>query len=263
MLDVGQGDATVAILPEGRAVVVGAGGLAGATCDAYYAGLALHTLGMMALVADRDLETAWSLSEESLALFRQLGNLRMIAIVTLALSGVARARGGLGGARDLVRVDRGGDQVRVVAERLEQFRLIRERTARVIGGDAVQHAEQREQERRLQQDREAPVERGEALLLLQLHHFLAERLPVVLVLLLDALDLRLGALHVEHRLRLLRAGAPRCAPVRPALPERSGPGHAIRGPARRSSRFGHGRAAKSGCRSPVRREAMPWARHET
>ncbi len=37
----------------------------------------------------------------------------------------------------------------------------------------------------------------------------------------------------------------------------------IRGPAMRSRRFGHGRAARSGCLSPVRRVAMPWLRHES
>jgi non-specific serine/threonine protein kinase len=57
---------------------------------------------MVALQADRDLEAAWSLNQESLVHFRQLGDQRYLGVVNLALGRVARARGDLDEARRLV-----------------------------------------------------------------------------------------------------------------------------------------------------------------
>jgi len=76
--------------------------LARAADDTFHTAMALHHLGLLALEADRDLDTAWSLNEESLALCRQIDDRRMIGVVRLALGRVARAQGDLGGARALV-----------------------------------------------------------------------------------------------------------------------------------------------------------------
>jgi predicted ATPase/class 3 adenylate cyclase len=76
--------------------------LALAAGDTYHAAMAKHVLGLVALDADGDLETAWSSNEESLTLYRQIGNQRMTGVVRAALGRVARARGDLEGARALV-----------------------------------------------------------------------------------------------------------------------------------------------------------------
>ena len=60
----------------------------------------------------------------------------------------------------------------------------------------VEHPEQGQEDRRLEQQRQARGERVGARLLVQLHHFLTELLPVVAVLLLQLLHLRLQQLHV-------------------------------------------------------------------
>src|SRR5215208_4772283 len=73
--------------------------LARAVGDTFHAGMATHVLGLVALEADRDLEAAWSLNADSLALFQQIGNQRHIGIVRLAMGRVARARGDLDEAR--------------------------------------------------------------------------------------------------------------------------------------------------------------------
>ena len=76
--------------------------LARAAGDTFHTAMTLHHLGLLALEADRDLETAWSLNDEALALFGRIGNRRMIGVVRLAMGRVARARGDLSGARALV-----------------------------------------------------------------------------------------------------------------------------------------------------------------
>jgi len=76
--------------------------LARAAGDSFHTAMALHHLGLLALEADRDLETAWSLNDEALALFGRIGNRRMIGVVRLAMGRVAQARGDLSGARALV-----------------------------------------------------------------------------------------------------------------------------------------------------------------
>ena len=67
--------------------------------DTFHTAMALHHLGLLALEADRDLDAAWSLNEQSLALYRQLGNRRMAAVVLGNMGRVARARGDLAAAR--------------------------------------------------------------------------------------------------------------------------------------------------------------------
>lgn len=67
--------------------------------DTFHTAMALHHLGLLALEADRDLDAAWSLNEQSLALYRQLGNRRMAAVVVGNMGRVARARGDLAAAR--------------------------------------------------------------------------------------------------------------------------------------------------------------------
>ena len=70
--------------------------------DTFHAAMALHHLGLIALEADRDLDTAWSLNEQSLALFQQFGNRRMMAVVLGNMGRVARARGDAAQARGLL-----------------------------------------------------------------------------------------------------------------------------------------------------------------
>jgi predicted ATPase len=89
-----QGDYVTA-----RAVVEECLTLARAVGDTFHAGMATHILGLVALEADHDLEAAWSLNADSLALFQQIGNGRYIGIVRLAMGRVARARGDLDEAR--------------------------------------------------------------------------------------------------------------------------------------------------------------------
>jgi len=54
---------------------------------------ALLNLGALALDADRDLDAAWSLNQESLARYRELGNRRMAGAALRTLGRVARLRG--------------------------------------------------------------------------------------------------------------------------------------------------------------------------
>jgi len=61
--------------------------------DTLDAAIALHHLGLLTLEADGDCAAAWVLNEQSLVLFRQLGNHRMVANVLAGLARVARARG--------------------------------------------------------------------------------------------------------------------------------------------------------------------------
>jgi len=76
--------------------------LARAAGNTFHTAMILHHLGLLALEADRDFETAWSLNEEALALYGHMGNRRMIGVVRLAMGRVARARGDARGARALV-----------------------------------------------------------------------------------------------------------------------------------------------------------------
>jgi hypothetical protein len=89
-----QGDYAAArpALEEGAALARAAG-------DTFHTAMALHHLGLLALEADRDLDAAWSLNEESLALFRQIGNRRMISVVRVAMGRVSRALADISGAR--------------------------------------------------------------------------------------------------------------------------------------------------------------------
>ena len=73
--------------------------LARAAGDTFHTAMAIHHLGLVALEADRGLTAAWSLNEEALALYGQLGNLRMMGVVRLALGRIAQARGDLANAR--------------------------------------------------------------------------------------------------------------------------------------------------------------------
>jgi tetratricopeptide (TPR) repeat protein len=70
-----------------------------ASSDDYHTAMALHHLGLLALEADAANDEAWSLNEQSLALFRQLGNRRLSANVLTAMGRVARARGDAAQAR--------------------------------------------------------------------------------------------------------------------------------------------------------------------
>ena len=80
------------VLEEGVALARVAG-------DTFHTAMAMHHLGLVALEADHDLVTAWSLNEEALALYGQLGNLRMLGVVRLAMGRIARARGDVAEAR--------------------------------------------------------------------------------------------------------------------------------------------------------------------
>jgi non-specific serine/threonine protein kinase len=70
--------------------------------DTFHTAMALHHLGLLALEADREVDAAWSLNEQSLALYRQIGNRRMVGVVLGNMGRVARARGDLAGARALL-----------------------------------------------------------------------------------------------------------------------------------------------------------------
>jgi predicted ATPase len=71
--------------------------------DTFHTAMALHHLGLLALEDDRDAEAAWSLNEQSLALYQHIGNRRMVGVVLGNMGRVARARGrpdaGAGAAR--------------------------------------------------------------------------------------------------------------------------------------------------------------------
>jgi predicted ATPase/class 3 adenylate cyclase len=73
--------------------------LARAAGHSWFVANALNHLGELALEADRDAEAAWRLYEQSLALYRQLGDPRMLAVVLVGRGRVARARGDGPGAR--------------------------------------------------------------------------------------------------------------------------------------------------------------------
>lgn len=62
----------------------------------------LHHLGLLALESTRDIEAAWALNEQSLALFREIGDRRMIGVVLGNMGRVARARGDLAQARAML-----------------------------------------------------------------------------------------------------------------------------------------------------------------
>jgi predicted ATPase len=64
--------------------------------------MALHHLGLLAWEADRDGDVAWSLHEQSLALYRGQGNRRGVGVVLWGQARVARARGDAAGAHALV-----------------------------------------------------------------------------------------------------------------------------------------------------------------
>jgi hypothetical protein len=57
--------------------------------------MALHHLGLLALEADADAETCWTLNEESLALRQAMGDKRMIGVTLQAMGRAARAMGDL------------------------------------------------------------------------------------------------------------------------------------------------------------------------
>jgi len=61
-----------------------------------------HHRGLLALEGDQDLEAAWALNEQSLALYRQIGNRRMVGLVLGGMGRVARGRGSLVEARALL-----------------------------------------------------------------------------------------------------------------------------------------------------------------
>ena len=84
-----------AVLEEGR-------DLARSVGDPFHAAMAVHHLGLLALEAEHDTETAWALNAECLALFRQLGNRRMIGVTLLAMGRTARLRGDIKEARALI-----------------------------------------------------------------------------------------------------------------------------------------------------------------
>jgi len=63
---------------------------------------------------------------------------------------------------------------------------------------------QRDEDRHLEQEGETTTKWVDLVLLVELHHFFVELLLVVLVFRLKLLDLRLHALHGDHRLRLFR-----------------------------------------------------------
>ena len=63
---------------------------------------AAHHLGLVAYFGDADLALAWEMQCRSLALFRELGNQRHAATALIAMVELARARGELHRARDLL-----------------------------------------------------------------------------------------------------------------------------------------------------------------
>jgi predicted ATPase/DNA-binding XRE family transcriptional regulator len=67
-----------------------------------YVAEALLNLGVIALDADRDIDAAWALSEESLALYRGLGNRRMAGTLLRTMGRIARLRGDTSSARAFV-----------------------------------------------------------------------------------------------------------------------------------------------------------------
>jgi non-specific serine/threonine protein kinase len=73
--------------------------LARAAGDTFHSAMAVHHLGLVAFEADRDLTTAWTLNEEALACYGQLGNRRMLGVVRMAMGRIAQARGDVAEAR--------------------------------------------------------------------------------------------------------------------------------------------------------------------
>lgn len=65
--------------------------------------IALHHLGLLALEAEQDYTSAWSLSEASLRVLADVGDQRLRGNVLIAMARVARARGHLSTARELVK----------------------------------------------------------------------------------------------------------------------------------------------------------------
>jgi len=65
--------------------------------------IALHHLGLLALEAERNYTSAWSLSEESLQILVKVGDQRLRGNVLVAMARVARARGDLSTASELVK----------------------------------------------------------------------------------------------------------------------------------------------------------------
>ena len=90
-----------------------------------------------------------------------------------------------------------GEGVVGAAQRLEQVTRVVEALRRVVGHSADGFV-QPEEHRHLEQHRQAPAQRVDVVLLVERHHGLVQGLPVVLVLLLEALYLRLQALHRQH-----------------------------------------------------------------
>jgi hypothetical protein len=91
-------------LREGCAALALVEALAGARAagDAFNTAMALHHLGLLALEAERDADTCWTLNEESLALLRAVGDRRMIGVTLQAMGRAARARGDAASARALI-----------------------------------------------------------------------------------------------------------------------------------------------------------------
>ncbi len=65
-------------------------------------GIALHHLGLLALEAEQDYAAAWSLSDQSLKLQRQIGDRRLEGTVLVGMARVARGRGDLETAHRLL-----------------------------------------------------------------------------------------------------------------------------------------------------------------
>ena len=77
-------------------------GISQATGDALANSPPLHHLGLVAYLADGDTALAWELQCRTLSLFREIGNQRHIAATLIAMIEVARARGRLRAARELL-----------------------------------------------------------------------------------------------------------------------------------------------------------------
>jgi tetratricopeptide (TPR) repeat protein len=88
--------------PAARSALEEALALAQDAGDSLQRAMALHHLGLLELEDGPALDVALALSQESLALFRQLGNRRFIGNVLAAIARVMRARGDTGAAPTLL-----------------------------------------------------------------------------------------------------------------------------------------------------------------
>jgi predicted ATPase/DNA-binding CsgD family transcriptional regulator len=88
--------------PTARAALEECLALREASNDGLGAARARHHLGFVAASGDQDIDRAWALQSDSLGVFRQLGNHRHVATTLIAMTDLARERGDLDVARDVL-----------------------------------------------------------------------------------------------------------------------------------------------------------------